>query len=914
MTPEQPTRKATALAGLGARGLLRLLLRESRGNLGRLVFFVLCLSVGVAAVVAVKSLSASLDRTVRSQARELIAADILVSARRQPEIDIEQVLGELQAKYLGLEVAPVREMLSVVASQKDLLRGSLVPGLPVTGLIAGSQTVELKAVSAGYPFYGSVDVDPPSAVASLFNTDGSSQGRAPAAALVAPELLERLDLEVGEALLVGGSPFEIVGVIRSEPDRLGGSLSIGPRVLVSVEALARTRALTDLARVSYSVQVMVPETVEVDVVAEDLRARFPAAARIRVETFRDARPELRQALDRVSAFLSLVALLSLLVGGVGVSQTVRAWLATRWDQIAILKSLGTRPREVLVLYLSQIVLLAVSGSAVGALVGGWFQLVVPRFVGDVVPIKELSPWQAWPIAQGMLLGIVVALAFSVPALVQVLQVPAARVLRRDSQPLARSRWSSLGLGLLTVAVVFLVASVQAVGLPLSPFLVGGAFTGLLLLTVLCLVGASMLLIRIVGLVGKSGAQSAWRVAARYGVASVARPGSGTLSAIVALGLGILVVLTMVLVQGALTDRLQADLPTDAPSMFLMGIEDEQWPQLEDLLGRAGRPVFDPATVTGVTSGAVAAPDRTDRTVRSVAVLATLVEYIDGETLAERSERAKESGREWATRRQLRVTPLKELPANNVLTQGRWFKDDGVWEASLEREYAEALGVGIGSTLDLRVGEQRQQFVITSLRDVQWENFSINFWVVIERGAFVDPPVFRLATVRAAREQEQAIQDATVAEFPNVTVIRIRDALDRVVEIFARLGFGIQFLGGFTVISGLIILAGAVAATAAQRGREAALLKALGMQRGQVLVAFATEYALLGLVASTVAVLGAVLVSWVAARFLMEIEWTFRPVPVLIAVGLGVGLAVLGGTAASFGALRRRPIEALRFEG
>ena len=306
-----------------------------------------------------------------------------------------------------------------------------------------------------------------------------------------------------------------------------------------------------------------------------------------------------------------------------------------------------------------------------------------------------------------------------------------------------------------------------------------------------------------------------------------------------------------------------------------------------------------------------AAEPTERTVRSVAVLATLVEQIDGEPLSVRLEKAKAAGQEWATRRQLRVTPLRELPANNVLTDGQWFVDDDQWEASLEREYAEALGVGVGSTLELSVGEQRRLFVITSLRDVEWENFSINFWVVIERGAFVDSPVFRLATVRAVREDEQAIQDATVAEFPNVTVIRIRDALDRVVEIFGRLGFGIQFLGGFTVVSGLVILAGAVAATAAQRGREAALLKALGMQRGQVLVAFATECALLGLVASVVAVLGASLASWAAARFLMEIEWIFRPQPVLIAIALGVGLAVVGGSLASLGAVRRRPIEALR---
>ena len=241
------------------------------------------------------------------------------------------------------------------------------------------------------------------------------------------------------------------------------------------------------------------------------------------------------------------------------------------------------------LYLSQVVMLAVAGSVVGALIGGWFQLVVPQLVGDLVPMAELNPWQPWPILQGILLGVAVALAFSVPALMQVLRVPAARVLRRDSEPLAHGRWARLALGASTLMVVFVVASVQAIGLGLSPLLVGGAFTAVLLATVLALVAVARLLIRLVGLLRRPGARNAWRVAARYGVASVARPGSGTLSAIVALGLGILVVLTMVLVQGALTDRLLADLPADAPSMFLMGIEEEQWPSLEQLLLSTQRP-------------------------------------------------------------------------------------------------------------------------------------------------------------------------------------------------------------------------------------------------------------------------------------------------------------------------------------
>ena len=864
---------------------LRWIARDLRGTGGKLVFFLLCLSVGVAAVVGVGSLSASLEAGIRDKARELIAADVRIDVRRSAGELPTGVQEDLEQRAPGIRWVEVRETFSLASTVRDLVDGG--PGLPIPGVAAGlravgrSQVIELKAVSPGYPLYGSAEVEPADALRRLVEP-----GRF---AVVGPELLSRLELEVGDPLLVAGRPFEIVGTVRSEPDRLGASLALGPRVLISQQALEEAGLLTEVSRSEHSYLLALPEDVDLAETADWLRQRLPSAE-FEVETYREGRPELRRAIQQVAGFLGLVALLSLLVGGVGVAQTVRAWLATKWDQIAVLKSLGVRPGEVLAMMVAEVGLLALVGSAAGAAIGSVLQQTVPRLWADVIPLELLQPLQPGPIVLGLSMGLVVALGFSLPALLGVLRVPAARVLRRDSEPARSPRKTRLLFGLLMLLVVFTVATVQARDLHVPATWVGAGFTVLLALSTLVLVGAARLLIH---LVARARSERPGRVPWRYGTSALARPGAGTMAAVVALGLGILVVLNMVLVEGALTRQLQESLPRDAPSMFLLGIRENQWPALKDTLNQSGAD---------------------DEAIDSVPVLMTRVEAVDGRAIADLVREADESGdrgRGWAARRQLRVTTLDQVPDDNTILEGAWFQDDDVWEVSFEQEFAENLGVGIGSVLDVQVGETRRALRVTSLREVRWEGFGINFFVVVEPGAFDVDDTFRLATVRLEREREQIVQDQIATGFPGVTVIRVGEALEKVVEVIGQLSWGVRFLGLFTVIAGVVILGGAVAASAAQRGREAALLKALGMTRRQVAVAFAVEYSLLGLVASTVAVLGSLLTSWVAIRWILEADWSFDPVPLMIAVVAGVALAVVAGVSASLGALRRRPIESLR---
>ena len=396
----------------------RSLLRESRGSRGRLTFFIACLAVGVSAVVAVAGLSASLNDGIRREARQLLAADLVIRGNRP----IPREAGRAFSGRPGILRTDVRETVTVAAAAGRKGR----PG--------PSQLVELKVLDGAYPFYGKLALRPQRPLSELLT---------PRTAVVGSELLARLGRKVGEEIQIGGQPFRVAGIVVSEPDRVSISFTLGPRVFLSGAGFARTSLEGQGSRIGYRALFKLPDSTSaagLSAAAARLRETLPRGDFFRVETYRQAQPALRQNLARVERFLGLVALLSLFVGGIGVAQSVRAWLAGRLDAIAVLKCLGLRPREIFPLYLGQTVLLGLAGSLVGILAGAVVQLILPRIFPDLIPAELINPWQPGALLRGLALGVGVALLFSLPPLSAVLRVPPARVLRRDAEPLPRHRW------------------------------------------------------------------------------------------------------------------------------------------------------------------------------------------------------------------------------------------------------------------------------------------------------------------------------------------------------------------------------------------------------------------------------------------------------------------------------------------
>jgi len=852
---------------VGPATALRYSLWEFRGSLGRVWVWLVCLSVGVGAVVSVAGLASSVDGAIRGEARKLLAADLVVRSR----VPLPERAFEAIDQLPGAVHAEVRELAAMT--------GRLSPRPPGEEG-ASSLLVELKAVSGGYPFYGDLTVEPPLAA-----------GRTPAealgddSALVASEVLSRLGLEVGDELRLGRQTLRIAGALLGEPDRLPVGLSVGPRVIVSLAAQEAAGVLPFAGFGGYRVLVRLPDENSPDALegkAEAIRDVLGNDATVRVETYVDAQPGIRRDLERMERYLGLVALLSLLVGGVGVAQGVRAWLLQRLDALAILKCLGARPRDLMRAYLVQAVLLGCGAGVVGGALGLLSIQLVPAILGGALPAEAISVWQPLAFARGILLGAFVSTAFSAPALLVVLRAPPARVFRRTAEPLPGSRAAAL-ISLAAVAAgVAGSAALQAGSLWLALQFLGGLAAGV---AGLCL---AALAVRIAAGRLASLCRAYWL---RHGISALARPDSGTLSATVALGLGLMVLLAMVVVQGHLRDQLESGLPAEAPSVFLLGVSSEEWSRLDSLLAREG------------ASGVQSAP-----------VVMARIRMIDGE----RVERRIDGGNRWALTRQLRLTYLDEVPADNVFVDapepvaGRspWF-DPAVAEVSVEEEFAETIGVGVGSVIGLEVGGRDLEITVTSLRRVDWEGFGINFFLVVEPGVLDWAPQTRIAAARLPSEREQQIQDEVVRAHPGIAVLRIRELLQKVVDLIENLQLGVRVLGSFTVGAALLTLAGAVAAGSSRRGREVALLKTIGSTRLDVLRAFAAEYALIGLSASIVAAfLGTAAAWWLVVREL-ELEWSFRVWSVLGALAAG-GLLSLGtGILASTRSLRRPPIDSLR---
>lgn len=843
------------------RNFLRQLWRDSRGSRRQLAFFIACLAVGVAAVVAVSGFSEGLDRGIRKQARQLLAADLVVRSQQPPPPALIDALAELPRAQHTFVI----EMLTLVAVP-DGLQDALAE-------TPNSLLVELKSLDGPYPYFGNLELEPAGDIQRLLDAES---------VVVAPQLLVRLGLDMGDRLTIGDTEFRIAGVVHKEPDRIAGAFNMGPRVFIGQEGLDRAGLVKLGSRVSYRTLIALDGGNEqaVERAKETLSAALGDGIQQRIETYREAQPALRQGLKRSERYLSLAALLSLLVGGVGVAQTVRAWVAGRLDNIAVLKCLGYRPRQVLALYLGQSTFLALFGSLVGVALGIALQLATAQLLVGILPVEYLDPWQPWALVKGMALGLGVALLFSWPPLAEARRTPPVRVLRRDAEPLPPSRLARWGSGLLLVLGVFALAAAQS-----RSVRDGALFTvGLLVVTGL-LALAARLLSRLAAAARPQG-----RPWLRHGLAALGRAGSGSTSAIVALGLGVLVVLTMTLVERRLTAQLDQDMPVDAPSVFFIDIQPDQWPDLSQLFADEGA-----------------------ERVTSVPVIMARIESIDGTPSQELVDTLAEQGRDarWALRREQRLTYLDTLPEGNEIVAGTLWSDPDVAEVSIEEEYAELLGIEVGSKVLFNIQGVEMELTVGTLRSVDWGTFGINFYLVVEPGVLDDAPQQRIAAVRHPRGQEQALQDTVARSFPNVTAIQIREVLERISGVFEQLGLGVRLLGILTVAGGLAILAGAVSASAAHRGKEVALLKTLGMTRRQVVATFATEYALVGAVAGLIGTVGATVLAYFVATRGMDIVWQTDWGVLLVALFGTVFLSVVAGLAASARALRQRPVEVLR---
>jgi putative ABC transport system permease protein len=566
---------------------------------------------------------------------------------------------------------------------------------------------------------------------------------------------------------------------------------------------------------------------------------------------------------------------------------------------------------VVALYAIQVITVSLAASAVGAALGTGLHALLPRLLGGLFPPELLHPLQPGAIARGMALGLGVALVFTLPALVGLRRVPPVRVLLRDAEPVQAGLAVHAGTALLVLAGIWGAATMQSRSLAQ-----GGIFVGGLVAVIAVLAAIAAAVSGLVRLVPRGAGAVGVRV--RHGLAHLARPGAAGTGSIVALGLGVTFVFATRVVERHLTDQLRAELPPDAPSTFFMDVQPDQWVGLRAALEQAG--------ATGIDSSPVVTARFTAIDGVPVAQLAESMPDPDAPA-ASRSGAAGRGGDvrvglaerrgRWALTREQRLTYGPALPRGNRVVAGAFpsaaLGAEGHGSVSVEEGFARDLGVRVGSTLSLDVQGVAVDLTVGSIRAVDWRTFGINFFLFAEPGLLDAAPQQRIAVARFPQADLAAVGARVVEAYPNVTVIHVREVIDKVLAVLETLALAVRSLGWFIVAAGTVVLGGTVTATHARRAREVALLKAVGMTGRDVVAVFAVEYALTGAVAALVGLAAGSGLAWVVIARVLEVPWVPRATEMAVAAGTVVVLAVAAGILASARALSSSPAAVLRAE-
>ena len=834
------------------QALFALLNRESRRRRGRLLFFVACLSLGVCAVVGTSSLVRSIRDGLQNNARLILGADLVVESRRELPSELD---GKISSEHRRLNVVELPTMVRASEAQGGK-----------------SRLAELVAADGPYPLYGAMITVPAIPVQEIFSRDG---------VIVEQELLDTLGLSLGDDLFLGRSRLKILAVASELPGRSTFSFMLGPRVVVSRQALKDSGLMQFGSRVKYRAFFAFDDTkVDAEALSDVLKDELTEAPWLTFKTPRSSQPTLERVAGEVEKFLGLVALMSLVLGAIGVARIVKAWLEGSAQTIAILRCLGLRPIEVACVHLAQVAILAFLGSLAGGLLGSLVPRALAWTVPEVFDPKVMVFWQPGSLVLGLGLGMAVALLFSLPAMTVLWQVSPARVFRTSAAPLKAPRgilyasWTLLGAGL------FVAAWIQG-GDALSATIFSGGLAATLGLLAL----AAWILRRFLRVLPRSGLHPYLR----HGLTSLTRPGTGMAGALIALGLGVFVIVAILMTASCLQSGVRQALPKEAPSAFFVDVQPQQWPDMQDKLRAEGASYVDSTPV----------------------VMGRLLS-VDGIGVKELSAQSENEPRRrnWALTREQRLTWWQDLPQSNDLVAGELWADPEHDELSLEEKFAKDIHAEIGSVVVFDIQGIKKEFLVTSLRRVRWESFAINFFLVAEPGALDEAPHYRIAVARLAEDEEVRIQNELAEVFPNVSMIRVRSIIDKLAVVLTQLATGIGLLGSFTALAGLAILVGCVSGGAVGRAKEMAILKTIGVTPKGAFLLVLVEFGALGLVAGLIGTAAGAGASSLFSGFQLELvgaaDWRIAGVAVVAAMIV----AALAGAVANLKVLATPPRVAL----
>ena len=838
---------------------LRFALREMRNGLRGFYVFIACIALGVMAIAGIGSVAGSLNDGLAREGRVILGGDISFNLiQREATAEERQFIAQ-------------RGRMSVAATMRAMTQTS----------DGRSALVEVKAVDGIYPLYGALSLDPVIEPAALFADRDGAFGVAAAAALLA-----RLDLKIGDRITVGAANLEIRSVLRSEPDKLAGGIDFGPRLLMSEAALRATGLLQPGSLVRWRYRIALPEGSTTDqamgAISDAAQAQLPEAG-WEIRSRSNASPQLARNVERFSQYLTLVGLTALLVGGVGVANAVKSHLDRKREVIATMKAVGATGARVFAVYLSQVLILAVIGSAIGIALGALLPFLIDGLFGSVIPLPiepDIYPGQ---MALALLYGLLTAGAFALWPLGRAHDVPVSALFRDEVQ--RQSRWPRPRY-MAAATLVTMVLAGTAVFL---------AYDRRIALIFIAAAAVVFVVLRLVA----EGLMWAARhtphkgsALLRLAIANIHRPGALTPTVVLSLGLGLALLVTLVQIDGNLRRQFTASLPEKAPSFFFTDIP-------------------------------TAEVERFDAFVRTAAPGAELerVPMLRGRIVSANGVRAEDikpsPDAAWVLQSDRGLTYSGEIPGGSRVVEGEWWGPDykGPPLVSFEKKLADGLGLKLGDPVTVNVLGRPVTATIANMRTVDWESLGINFVLVYSPGAFAGAPYTHIATLTypngSSIEQDDRLLKASAEAFPMVTTVPVKEAIEAVAKVVANLALGIRGASLITLLAAVLVLGGALAAGRRNRVYDAVILKTLGATRGRLLGAYALEYLVLGLATAIFGVAAGSIAAALVVTKVMNLSFVWLPVSAAAAAGVALVITVVLGLIGTFSALGQKPAPVLR---
>ncbi len=834
----------------------RLARRELRSGLSGFRVLVISLAIGVAAIAAVGTVNESVITGLRSDARGLLGGDV----------DLR-----LLHRSLTLEEDAYLQRRTAALSRTTEMRAM---ARPATTRDARAM-VELKAVDPAYPLVGDVELTPAVPLADALARRDGVWG-----AVVEQNLLDRLELAVGDRVKVGEAVLHVRARLVGEPDRVANVFNFGPRLMIAADALPGTGLVRPGSMIRYHARAALPANTDVKAWTEALNSRFPTAG-WRVQNTSEAAPGVRVFVERMTVFLTFAGLTALLVGGIGVGNAVKNYMDGKVATIAIFKCIGAPGTLVFRVYLLQIFFLAMLGIVIGLIAGIALTALALEASAGILPVRAETAIYPLPIVQAAMLGLLTALTFALWPLARARDIPAANLFRQAVAPTtARPRAIYLAATALCALGLAALVVVTALDRNLAYWFVGGAA-----LTLLTFKGAGTLIVAVVQRLPRP-RNAEFRLA----LSNLSRPGTPTPSVVLSLGMGLSVLVALVLIEGNLRAQIGERLPKAAPSLFFIDIQDDQ---------------------VAVFDATVQQAEGVDH-MRRVPSLRGRIVRIAGVPV-EQAVIAPDSA--WAVRGDRALTYASTPPEDTKIVAGSWWSEDyaGAPIMSFDAGLAKGFGVGVGDVLTLNVLGREIDIRIASLREIDWRAVPFDFALILAPGVLDGAPHSHIAAVYTGANDESAVEKAVSDRFDNVTAIRVREALEAVNSMIEGIGQGIRAAASVAVIVGAIVVAGAIAAGRQRRQYDAVVFKVLGATRKRIALSFLMEYGLLGLATGVAAAIVGIVVAWAVTVFLMRMPWVFMPGAVAATIVICVILTLMMGFAGTWRVLGQKSSPYLRNE-